>query len=145
MSPYAGMRPIHGIPGVNRPAGRDNSVAGPVKRTASGPAGSASNLGEAADKEADEDSMHLCFDDDASETSSLETWVCGNRESDTEESVQEMGNEDGKPEEDSGYRAQQEHLTREMNQLIEQNKRRNELAQEQAKKDDGREVFHHIG
>ncbi|OIW30202.1 hypothetical protein CONLIGDRAFT_359284 [Coniochaeta ligniaria NRRL 30616] len=136
--PYAGIRPGHHVPGMNWPAGRVFSGTGPVMRIACGPGGSVSSIGEEPDKitrpgkEDDEESMHLCcFNDDASDTSSVRSWVSGRQKTDAEKAVLDKGKENRKPQED--YAAQ-------MNELIEQNKRRTEQAQqaqEQAKNDKG--------
>lgn len=127
--------PYPGFPfGRPCPGGMVNSFA---LRTAYSGAASVTSLGEYSDKasasgkEADEDDMHLCGNDDASETCSVQSWEFDRRKSGAEEAVGEKGKEGGrKPEEDAEHAAKQEKLQQLMNKLIEDNKRRIQLAME---------------
>ncbi|KAH8908502.1 hypothetical protein BR93DRAFT_925618 [Coniochaeta sp. PMI_546] len=130
------------IPGADWSAGNPISGTGSVMRTACGPAGSVSSLGEELDgmsrlgKEVDGGYMHFCCNDDASETSSVRSWMSGDQKGDAGEAVQGKGKENWKLGEEAGVSAQQEDLRFKMNQLIAENKRRVEQArqvQEQTK------------
>jgi hypothetical protein len=76
-----------------------------------------------------EESMHLRYDDDASDTGSIRSRAYGDQKGEDAEVLQEKGDEKLNAHEDPEHIAQQEYLTLKMNELIAANKRRNEERQ----------------